>query len=177
MRRDGSSIDFNGANNLLENGVYCNVQPEPVVKLKQVSDVNVGLQELITQRARNAYIAAVARPDITFSFAQAVQVRKPDASAASALNPSIQLAKENQQYDLKFFPMDVASVRLAAFSDASFASNADSTSQLGYVVTLPNAFRHTNIFHYSFMKSKRVTVSVLAADCSPLYSHLTTQAH
>lgn len=60
-------------------------------------------------------------------------------------------------------PVDVSSILLADLLDASFASNADLTSQLGYVVMLADASEQANILHHLSVKSKRVVRSVLAA--------------
>lgn len=49
------------------------------------------------------------------------------------------------------------------FSDASFASDADMTSQLGYVTKLVDAPGKANVLHYSSVKSKPVTRCVLSA--------------
>lgn len=50
------------------------------------------------------------------------------------------------------------------FSDASFTSNSDLTSQLGNIVTLADTSEEANLLHYFFVKSKRVTRSVFAAE-------------
>lgn len=61
-------------------------------------------------------------------------------------------------------PLNRNSIQLAVFRDASFAFNPDFTYQLGYIFALTNSSRKANIIHYTSLKSKRVTWSVLAAE-------------
>lgn len=53
------------------------------------------------------------------------------------------------------------------FTDASFANNQDLSSQIGYVIALADDNNNANIIHWSSLKCKRVTRSVLASE---LYS-------
>jgi hypothetical protein len=50
------------------------------------------------------------------------------------------------------------------FTDASFANNFDFSSQIGFVITLTDANSKANIIHWSSIKCKRVTRSVLASE-------------
>lgn len=72
--------------------------------------MSVCKSSLPRERKVHAYIAAVARPGITFSFVQASQATKPDTSAEKSLNASIQHAKENQLHNLKFVPMEMSPI-------------------------------------------------------------------
>jgi len=47
--------------------------------------------------------------------------------------------------------------------DALFANNKDLSSQIGYVIVLADATKKANIVHWSLVKCKRVTWSVLAS--------------
>lgn len=44
---------------------------------------------------------------------------------------------------------------MQVFIDASFASNVDLTTQLGYVLALADKHELANILHYSRVKSKK----------------------
>ena len=68
---------------------------------------------------------------------------------------------------LKFVKLDTKTLQLLVFTDASFANNEDLSSQIGYVLALANATNKANIVHWSSVKCKRVTRSVLASE---LYS-------
>jgi hypothetical protein len=50
------------------------------------------------------------------------------------------------------------------FTDASFANNTDLSSQIGFVIVLADCYNCTNIIHWSSIKCKRVTRSVLASE-------------
>ncbi len=59
--------------------------------------------------------------------------------------------------------LDQSTLRLVVFTDASFANNKDLSSQIEYVICLADD-THANILHWSSIKCKRVTRSVLAAE-------------
>ena len=50
------------------------------------------------------------------------------------------------------------------FTDASFANNKDLSLQIGYVIVLTDRNHSANIIHWSSIKCKRVTRSVLASE-------------
>ena len=50
------------------------------------------------------------------------------------------------------------------FTDASFANNRDLLSQIGFVIVLTDRNQDANILHWSSIKCKRVTRSVLASE-------------
>jgi hypothetical protein len=50
------------------------------------------------------------------------------------------------------------------FTDASFANNRDLSSQIGFVIVLTDRNQDANILHWSSIKCKRVTRSVLASE-------------
>lgn len=161
---EGGTITFNGADIGLVNGIYYMSQNEHINRLANINEEIVDKSEFVTQRARGAYIASVARPDLSFGFAQASQVIEPDKTAAIKMNKHIARSKANADIQLKFVPVDQKSLRLAVFSDASFASNQDLSSQLGYIIAIADNHGNANIIHYQSIKSKRVTKSVLASE-------------
>src|SRR6266536_5974551 len=55
-------------------------------------------------------------------------------------------------------------MKLIVFTDSSFANNRDYTSQIGFVITLADKHNKANILHWSLIKCKRVTRSVLALE-------------
>ena len=50
------------------------------------------------------------------------------------------------------------------FTDSSFTNNYDLSSQIGFVITLVDKDNKANILHWSSIKCKRVTRSVLASE-------------
>lgn len=164
LLKEGSHVLFNGARVSLSGGIYTISQPDHVSKLECIPEQNTSCSDFVSQRARGAYIAAVARPDLTFGYAQASQILSPNLTATKTLNTHIKRSKESQHLNLRFVPLDRSSIQLSVFCDASFASNSDLTSQLGYIIALTDSSRNANIIHYTSVKSKRVTRSVLAAE-------------
>lgn len=106
----------------------------------------------------------MSRPDLTFCFAASSQVNTADSAAPKRLNKIIEIAKKNHDLGLSFISLDVGSLRLAVFADASFASNAYSISQLGFVICSANKLNKADIVHSSSSKTKRVTRSVKTAE-------------
>lgn len=60
--------------------------------------------------------------------------------------------------------LDCTSLKLVVFTDSLFANNQDLSSQIGFVICLADSTNKANIIHWSFIKCKRVTRSVLAAE-------------
>lgn len=63
---------------------------------------------------------------------------------------------------MKFVPVSLQPVRVAVFSDASFASNRDH-SQAGFVVVFVDQDRNANVSHYFSFLSRRIAKIALAA--------------
>jgi hypothetical protein len=61
-------------------------------------------------------------------------------------------------------PLDMSSLSLLVFTDASFANNKDLSSQISFVIILTDRNQSANILHWSLIKYKRVTRSVLASE-------------
>jgi hypothetical protein len=61
-------------------------------------------------------------------------------------------------------PLDINSLSLLVFIDAFFANNKDLLLQIGFVIILINCNQSVNILHWSSIKCKRVTRSVLASE-------------
>lgn len=133
---DGQKLKFKGGIISKVDRVVTLTQPQQIFKLEKISVFKVELSSFISQRTRGAYIASVCRPDLTFGFAVCSLVTNPDKIAATRLNKFIDIAKSTPEQGLSFVPLDADSVRLVVFADASFASNVDMTSQLGFVVGL-----------------------------------------
>jgi hypothetical protein len=61
-------------------------------------------------------------------------------------------------------PLDINSLSLLVFTDAFFANNKDLSSQIGFVIVLTDYNQSANILHWSSIKYKQVTRSVLASE-------------
>ena len=119
--------------------------------------------QYVAQRARGAYIATLSQPEAAFDLSFAAQVINPQKDDAKRLNKRIQWQLDNSDRGLRFVKLDTASLKLIVFIDAAFANNSDYISQIGFVICLTDASNKANIIHWSSIKCKRVTRSVLAA--------------
>jgi len=120
--------------------------------------------QYIAQHARGAYIASVCQPEASFDLSFAAQVINPVEDDTKALSKRLNWQIENATRGLKFVKLDINTLKLLAFTDASFANNKDLSSQIGYVLVLSDGSNKANIIHWSSIKCKRVTRSVLASE-------------
>jgi hypothetical protein len=94
--------------------------------------------------------------------AQSIEIISDDISS---LNKRLNWQIINQSRDLKYVRLNQTFLRLVIFTDSSFVNNSDLSSQIDYVICLADA-THANILHWSSIKYKRVTRSVLAVEFS-----------
>lgn len=104
----------------------------------------------------------VARSDI--SFRSLFSIIDVNNVVAKQFNKQIRLGKRNSDSKLNFVILDGLSLRIAVFSDKSFAGNADLSSQPGFLVTIVDKKHTANVVHSSSFDLKRVTASVLAIE-------------
>jgi hypothetical protein len=123
-------------------------------------------EQYVAQRARGAYIATVCQPEAAFGLSSAAQVTEPNEDDINKLNKVLTWQHENPSRGLRFVPLnaDEDSLKLLVFTDASFANNLDYSSQIGFVIALADKNDKANILHWSSLKCKRVTRSVLASE-------------
>jgi hypothetical protein len=60
-------------------------------------------------------------------------------------------------------PLDISSLSLLVFTNASFANNKDLLLQIGFIITFTDRNQSVNVLHWSLIKCKRVTRSILAS--------------
>jgi hypothetical protein len=61
-------------------------------------------------------------------------------------------------------PLDMSSLSLLVFTDASFVNNKDLSLQIGFIIALIDRNQSANVLHWSLIKCKRVTRSILASE-------------
>ena len=79
-------------------------------------------------------------------------------------NKIVRYLHATKDRSLEMNKLDRKSIHIRAYSDASFATNYDLSSQLGYIVMLADEYNNADILHYVSHKSRRVTRSVLGAE-------------
>ena len=83
------------------------------------------MDQYVAQRARGAYILTVCQPEAAFDLSFAAQVTNPQEENIKLLNRRIQWQIDNPTRGLTFVPLDIESLSLVIFTDASFANNKD----------------------------------------------------
>lgn len=189
----GDQTDFNGCRiTILRDSVIIQQkgQAQKLQEVKLEQQENHVSEYYVRQRARGAYLASICQPEATFDYSIAAQTQHPTKVDVERLNKRIRWQMANQQRSLTYVPIDLATAKLFVFTDGSFANNHDLSSQIGYIVLLANIIRkhsvkgdyntasHTttsmtirgNILHWSSVKCKRVTRSVLASEIYGLVS-------
>ena len=64
-----------------------------------------------------------------------------------SLNKQLSWQIENINKGLKFIKLNINTLQLLVFTDASFANNKDLSSQIGYILILTNTIKKANIVH------------------------------
>jgi hypothetical protein len=167
----GEKILFNGAYIQMEGkGAHRMLKLTPGRQMDKINtiriqkDTNEAKADYITQRARGAYIATICQPEVAFKFAHAAQFQDPPLKQFKLLNQGLEWQRANKDRGLKYVPLDLTTLKIVTFMDASFANNADMSSQIGFAVVLTDASGAANLVHWSSVKARRVTRSVLAAE-------------
>lgn len=126
----------------------------------------------VQQRARGAYVATICQPEASFDLASAAQAAEPLKEEILRLNKRITWQKDNIDCGLTYVRLDMINLKLFTLVNASFAKDKDLSSQLGYFIVLGNEITPSdssfkirgNIVHWSSIKCKRITRSVLASE-------------
>jgi hypothetical protein len=110
-----------------------------------------------------------SRPDVAYSSATAAQVtgEQWDSSRGNSikrLNATVKRLHNSREESMFFPRLDLNTLRILVYADASFGNNEDLSSQMGYVVFLTDDQNKSAPMSYKSVKCKRVTRSVLAAE-------------
>ena len=124
---------------------------------------NYTSDEFATKRGMIAYVATSTRPDVFFHAAKLTQALSTSITKedVSLLRDAVRLLQEPKE--IIFRHIDLQSISIVGYSDASFAGNSDHSSQLGMIVLLKDETGVAAIIHYGSWKCRRVTRSILAA--------------
>ncbi len=122
----------------------------------------ISKKQYVAQPARETYIASICQLETSFDLSLAAQSIEVSSENIATLNKRLQWQIDNHIKELKYVKLNLANLQLTIFTNSSFANNQDLFSQIDYVICFTN-FKHVNIVHWSSIKCKRVTRSVLAA--------------
>ena len=119
------------------------------------------------RRARSQLLwLTLSRSDVCVDANKLAQVTEKTFSSTQVkqFNNALKRLQASKNLALHMKKLDFQSLHIKAFSDASFSTNYDQTSQLGYIITLCDKFNNACILHYASYKSRRVAKSVLGAE-------------
>ena len=121
-------------------------------------------KDFCSVRGKLSYAASLTRPDISFATAALSQVTEPifNDKHFNLLNKTVK--KLNTLNGIIFKPLDLSSLYIAGYADASFANNYDISAQLGSVIVLKDKYDNATIIQYGSWKCRRVTRSVFGAE-------------
>ena len=124
---------------------------------------------------------ANTRPDCLLEISQLAQVteqtfRTSKRDVLKRLNGAVKYAVDNR-VPLKIRRLSADSLKVIGFSDASFANNADLSSQLGHICFLGDDSGSVVPIKFKSYKSKRITRSVMAGEVIAFSSPLRIRAH
>eukprot|EP00170_Pyropia_yezoensis_P002385 contig_10001_g2389 len=108
--------------------------------------------------------ATLRQPDLRRAINRAAQATPKSLCERHIrqLNKAIKKAKNTSDWALIYRPLRRGSTRLKVYADASFASNDDESSQLGYLILLCDDRCACHVLSYSSKKSRRVVRSMMA---------------
>lgn len=79
-------------------------------------------------------------------------------------NAAIRHLRATKDISLRMRRLNPKTLHVLAYTDASFVTNLDETSQLGFIVMLSDKDSNANLLHFASYKSQRVARSVLGAE-------------
>lgn len=135
-------------------------------KLKLLPD-DAAYSTLCSVRMQLAWLSHT-RPDALYEISQLTQITRDRfddkrRDIIKRVNRLIKYVKENN-VTIKFPSLDDDTLKIIGFSDASFASNHDCTSHLGYIIFIGDSSDHVVPVHFRSYKARRVTRSVMGAE-------------
>jgi hypothetical protein len=118
-----------------------------------------------TARGKVSWIAAWTRPDAAFAMGRLSQITPENinSEATKSCNDLNDYLKKTVKRNLIFCNLDVKSLHVAFYSNASFAGNLDLFSQIGGIFLLKDKNDNAHVLHWFSKKCPRVIGSVLAA--------------
>lgn len=142
-----------------------------MTKSKKIENLSTPTTEegFRSQSALAQYIVVNCRPDVC----AAVQLIAPGSTKVEdaqfkSLGKAVPHLKETKKIGFDFVKLDIASVCVVVWPDASFAKAIGMKSQLGFVNPLPYGQKRAYIDHYGFNRCHRLSRSIMAAEVHAL---------
>ena len=106
----------------------------------------------------------MCQPEASFNLFQAAQTVEFLPDDIALLNKRLQWQITNKSQGLHYIKLDQDTLQLIVFTDSSFVNNKDMLLSISYVICHADTTSKANIIHWSSIKYKRVTRSVLVAE-------------
>lgn len=134
LLQNGDQAEFNGVNLKLDDeGVYHLVQDQKLSSLTVAQDRD----DFVSTRAKAQYIGNCTRPDICAAVQLlASSTTTPEEKDYKSLEAVVRRCNATANVGLKYVPLDMKTLRLVLFTDASFANTKNLKSQIGFVFVL-----------------------------------------
>ena len=158
------NVVFAGIHIRQEGGEAMLTQESYALKLKKMDEA-ADYKAFRSVRAKLAWLVN-SRPEICCAVAKLAQVREGDYGVENvkAANQVIKYVLNNAEKGIAIPKLDMNTLSIEVYTDASLANNSDLSSQLGYVIALRHVNGNCNIVDYSSRKCRRVTHSSLAGE-------------
>jgi hypothetical protein len=130
------------------------------------ADLHNDIDSVRTARGKVSWIAIWTRPDAAFAMGRPSQItpENTNSEATKTCNDLNDYLKTTVKRILVFCKLDVKSLHVVFYSDASFAGNLDLSSQIGGIILLKDKHGNAYVLHWFSKKCPRVTGSVLASE-------------
>lgn len=166
-KREYDNLQFSGLKIETKENMFLVHQKSYISKLKALPK-NAQFTHFRSLRAMLSWTTN-SRPDISCAMALMAQVTEEKFQSEPAkyikkTNNVLKQLHENPEVYLQFPKLKLESLKLSVYSDASYASNDDKSSQLGYFIFLSDDSKNCQPLYWNSYKSKRVTRSVLGSE-------------
>jgi len=138
---------------------------ERYVEAAAMLPLDTSFETFVSARATLAWVAH-SRPDLCCAINRAAQVTPTSffKRHIQEFNKAVKYAKATKELGLSYSHLDKDSLHLRVYADASFASNDDFSSQLGYIALLCDDRDGCHVLAYSSKKARRVVCSIMASE-------------
>jgi hypothetical protein len=130
------------------------------------ADLHNDIAFVRTARGKVFWVATWTRPDAAFAMGRIGQITPEiiNSEARKSCNDLNDYLKKTVKRNLIFCKLDVKSLHVLFYSDASFAGNLDLSSQIGGTILLEYLHSNAHVLHWFSNKCPRGTGSVLTAE-------------
>ena len=139
-------------------------QIDYINKLTQIPN-NSDFDKFRSSRACISW-ACHSRPDICCAVNRLCRVAEKNFERrhVRALNKLCRRIQGSKDIVLKYQKLNLANIHIPVYSSAFFASNIDSSSQLGYIIMLADESGTCHTLSYCSKKSKKIVRSIMVSE-------------